>query len=141
VASALAVLEGQGYDTIVCNVDSPAERDRHLESLLPTHRADGVLAICLPLARGQLGQLARAGVALASVDAASPGIPQTVIDDVAGGRLATGHLIGLGHRRFGFVGDMPFGRPRPGWASPPRRTGCAGTIKPWPRPASTRTRA
>src|SRR5262249_10754612 len=30
VASALAGLEEQGYDTIVCNVDSAAERDRHL---------------------------------------------------------------------------------------------------------------
>jgi len=114
VASALAVLEEQGYDTIVCNVDSPAERDRHLEALLPTHRTDGVLAICLPLSRDQLGQFARAGVALASVDAANPGIPQTVIDDVAGGRLATGHLIALGHRRIGFVGDMPSGRPPAG---------------------------
>ena len=107
VASALAVLEEQGYDTIVCNVDSAAERDRHLEALLPTHRADGVLAICLPLSRGQLGQFARAGVALVSVDAANPGVPQTIVDDVAGGRLAAGHLIGLGHRRIAFVGDMP----------------------------------
>src|SRR5689334_10201710 len=114
VASALAVLEEQGYDTIVCNVDSGAERDRHLEALLPTHRADGVLAICLPLSRGQLGQFARAGVDLVSVDAANPGIPQTVVDDVAGGRLAVSHLIGLGHRRIGFVGDMAFGRPPAG---------------------------
>ena len=51
VASALAVFEEQGYDTIVCNVDTPLERDRHLEALLPTHRADGVLAICLPFSR------------------------------------------------------------------------------------------
>jgi DNA-binding LacI/PurR family transcriptional regulator len=114
VASALAVLEEQGYDTIVCNADSPAERDRHLEALLPTHRADGVLAICLPLSGGQLYQFARTGVALASVDAANPGVPQTVIDDAAGGLLATGHLIALGHRRIGFVGDMPFSRPPEG---------------------------
>jgi DNA-binding LacI/PurR family transcriptional regulator len=114
VASALAVLEEQGYDTIVCNVDSAAERDRHLEALLPTHRADGVLAICLPLSRGQLGQFARAGVALVSVDVANPGVPQTVVDDVAGGRLAAGHLIGLGHRRIGFVGDTAFSQPPAG---------------------------
>jgi DNA-binding LacI/PurR family transcriptional regulator len=106
VASALSVLEEQGYGTIVCNVDAPVERDRHLETLLPTHRADGVLAICLPLSRVQLGQFARGGVALVSVDAANPGIPQTVIDHVAGGKLATSHLISLGHRRIGFVGDM-----------------------------------
>ena len=114
VASALAVLEEQGYDTIVCNVNSAAERDRHLEALLPTHRADGVLAICLPLSRGQLGQFARAGIALVSVDAANSGVPQTVVDDVASGRLAAGHLIGLGHRRIGFVGDMASSRPPAG---------------------------
>src|SRR4029077_5433296 len=107
VASALAVLEEQGYDTIVCNVDTPAERDRHLEALLPTPRGGGALDISLPLSRGQLSQFARAGVALVSVDAANPGVPQTVVDDVAGGRLAAGHLIGLGHRRIAFVGDMP----------------------------------
>lgn len=114
VASALAVLEEQDYDAIVYNVDSPMERDRHLEALLPTHRADGVLAFCLPLSRGQLDQFARAGVALVSVDGTNPGVPQTIIDDVFGGRLATGHLIGLGHRRIGFVGDMTFSRPPAG---------------------------
>lgn len=114
VASALAVLEEEGYDTIVCSVDSPAERDRHLHALLTGHRADGVLLVSLPLSGGQRGQFARAGVALASVDAANPGAPQTVIDDVAGGRLATGHLLSLGHRRIGFVGDMPSGRPPAG---------------------------
>ena len=114
VASALAILAEQGYDTIVCNVDTPAERDRHLETLLPTHRADGVLAISLQLSREQLAQFGRAGVTLVSVDAVIPGVPQTLIDDAAGGRLAAGHLIGLGHRRIGFVGDMAFARPPAG---------------------------
>jgi LacI family transcriptional regulator len=114
VASALEVLGEQGYDAIVYNVDGPLERDRHLEALLPTHRADGVLAVCLPLSRDHLDQFARAGVALVGVDAVNPGVPQTVIDDAAGGRLATGHLIALGHRRIGFVGDMPFSRPPAG---------------------------
>jgi DNA-binding LacI/PurR family transcriptional regulator len=114
LASALAVLAEQGYDTIVCNVDTPMERDRQLEALLPTHRADGVLAISLPLSREQLARFARTGVALVSVDAAIPGIPQTVVDNVAGGRLATDHLIGLGHRRIGFVGDMAFAKPPAG---------------------------
>jgi DNA-binding LacI/PurR family transcriptional regulator len=114
VASALAVLAEEGYDTIVCNVDTPQERDRHLETLLPTHRADGVLAISLPLSREQLAQFGRAGVTLVSVDTVTAGVPQTFVDDVAGGRLATGHLIGLGHRRIGFVGDVRFAKPPAG---------------------------
>jgi DNA-binding LacI/PurR family transcriptional regulator len=114
LASALAVLAEEGYDTIVCNVDTPADRDRHLATLLPTHRADGVLAISLPLSREQLAQFGRAGVALVSVDAVIPGVPQTIVDNVAGGRLAVGHLTGLGHRRIGFVGDTVFARPPAG---------------------------
>ena len=114
VASALAVLAEEGYDTIVCNVDTPQERDRHLETLLPTHRADGVLTISLPLSREQLAQFGRAGVTLVSVDTVTAGVPQTFVDDVAGGRLATGYLIGLGHRRIGFVGDVPFAKPPAG---------------------------
>jgi DNA-binding LacI/PurR family transcriptional regulator len=114
VASALGVLAEEGYDAIVCNVDTPAERDRHLETLLPAHSADGVLTISLPLSREQLAQFGRAGVRLVSVDAVTPGVPQTVIDDRAGGWLATGHLTGLGHRRIGFVGDMAFAKPPAG---------------------------
>ena len=136
VAGALAVLEEQGYDTIVCNVDGPAERDRHLRALLPTRRVDGALAISLPLSREQLAEFARAGMVLATVDTAAAGVPQTVIDDVAGGRLATEHLISLGHRRIGFVGDTASPRPRPAWASRHRGTGCGATGRPWPRPAS-----
>jgi DNA-binding LacI/PurR family transcriptional regulator len=105
VAGALTVLEQQGYDAIVCNVDSPAERDRHLAALLPTHRADGVLAISLPLSRPELDQFRRAGIAMAMVDAVAAGVPVTVISDVHGGRLATEHLLALGHHRIGFVGD------------------------------------
>jgi DNA-binding LacI/PurR family transcriptional regulator len=105
VAGALTVLEQQGYDAIVCNVDSPAERDRHLAALLPTHRADGVLAISLPLPRRDLDQFRSAGVALVMVDAVAAGVPVTVISDADGGRLATDHLLALGHRRIGFVGD------------------------------------
>ncbi len=112
VASALAVLHEHGYDTIVCDAGTPQERDRHLEALLPRHRADGVLAVSLPLSPAQQDRFTTAGVALVSVDApAAAGVPQTIIDDAAGGRLATEHLIGLGHHRIGFVGDMAFGKP------------------------------
>jgi DNA-binding LacI/PurR family transcriptional regulator len=114
LASALAVLAEQGYETIVCNVETPVERDRHLQALLPSHRADGILAISLPFSREQLAQFAGAGVALVSVDAAAAGVPQTMIDNVAGGRLATDYLIGLGHRRIGFIGDVASARPPAG---------------------------
>ena len=105
LAGALAVLDEQGYDTVVCNVDTPEQRDHHLAALTSRHRADGVIVVSLRLSPQQLASFRRAGVPMVTVDALAPGVPQTVTDDVAGGRLATGHLLSLGHRRIGFVGD------------------------------------
>jgi LacI family transcriptional regulator len=105
LAGALAVLDEQGYDTVVCNVDTPQQRDHHLAALTRRHRADGVMVVSLRLSRPQLASFQRAGVPLVTVGVLAPGVPQTVTDDVTGGRLATEHLLSLGHRRIGFVGD------------------------------------
>jgi len=105
LAGALAVLDEQGYDTVVCNVDTPQQRDHHFTALTKRHRADGVMVVSLRLSRPQLASFRKAGVPLVTVDVLAPGVPQTITDDVAGGRLATGHLLALGHRRIGFVGD------------------------------------
>ena len=105
LAGALAVLDEQGYDTVVCNVDTPQQRDHHLAALTKRHRADGVIVVSLRLSRQQLASFQRTGVPLVTVGVLAPGVPQTVTDDVTGGRLATEHLLSLGHRRIGFVGD------------------------------------
>jgi DNA-binding LacI/PurR family transcriptional regulator len=105
LAGALGVLDEQGYDTVVCNVGTPEQRDHHLAALTARDRADGVIVVSLPLSRQQLAGFRRAGVPLVTVDVLVPGVPQTFTDDVIGGRIATEHLLRLGHRRIGFVGD------------------------------------
>jgi DNA-binding LacI/PurR family transcriptional regulator len=105
LAGALAVLARYEYDSIVCNVTTPAQRDNVLATLVTRHRADGVIVVSLPLRREQLASFRAAALPLVTVDVATSGVPHTVIDDVAGGRLATDHLLELGHRRIGFVGD------------------------------------
>jgi DNA-binding LacI/PurR family transcriptional regulator len=105
LAGALGVLDEQGYDTIVCNADTPEQRDHHLSALTARHRADGVIIVSIRLARDRIAAFRRGSIPIVTVDSVAPGVPQTVIDDVAGGRLATAHLLSLGHRRIGFVGD------------------------------------
>jgi DNA-binding LacI/PurR family transcriptional regulator len=105
LAGALSVLDKHGYDTVVCNVDSPAQRDHHLAALTARHRAAGVIIVSLPLSRHHVAEFRAAAIPLVAVDVSLPGVPHTIIDDVAGGELATRHLISLGHRRIGFVGD------------------------------------
>lgn len=105
LAGALSVLDKHGYDTVVCNVGSPAQRDHHLAALTARHRAAGVIIVSLPLSRHQVAEFRAAAIPLVAVDVSLPGLPHTIIDDVAGGELATRHLMSLGHRRIGFVGD------------------------------------
>src|SRR5450755_5177122 len=57
LAGALAVLDKQGYDTVVCNVETPAQRDHFLAALTARHRTDGVIVMSLPLASEQLAAL------------------------------------------------------------------------------------
>jgi DNA-binding LacI/PurR family transcriptional regulator len=105
LVGALAVLDEEGYDTIVCNADTPEQRDHHLSALTARHRADGVIIVSIRLAKNRIAAFRRVAIPIVTVDAVAAGVPQTVIDDLAGGRLATAHLLGLGHRRIGFVGD------------------------------------
>jgi DNA-binding LacI/PurR family transcriptional regulator len=105
LVGALGVLDEEGYDTIVCHADTPEQRDHHLTALTARHRADGVIIVSIRLAKHRIAAFRRVAIPVVTVDAAASGVPQTLIDDVAGGRLATAHLLGLGHRRIGFVGD------------------------------------
>jgi DNA-binding LacI/PurR family transcriptional regulator len=107
LAGALAVLDEQGYDTVVCNVETAAQRDHFLAALTARHRSDGVIVMSLQLTGEQLEAFRRCGVPLVTVDVSAPAVPQTVTDDIAGGRLATTHLLSLGHRRIAFIGDSP----------------------------------
>ncbi len=106
LAGALGVLDAAGYDTIVCNVDSPAQRDHFLAALSMKDRIDGVILMSLPISQHQLAAVRRAGVPLVAVDVSVRGVPQTLIDDAAGGRLAAEYLLSLGHQRIAFVGDQ-----------------------------------
>src|SRR5712664_3476915 len=53
LAGALAVLGEHGYDTVVCNVDTPAQRDHHLAALAGRHRAAGMIVVSLRLTAAQ----------------------------------------------------------------------------------------
>ena len=102
-----AALDGSRYDLVLFNVESPIHRDEHFATLTRRDRADGLLIMSLPPPPGSLRRLAEAGVPMVLLDARGDGVPAVVTDDVDGGRLATQHLLDLGHERIGFIGDDP----------------------------------
>jgi len=97
------------YDLILYNVETPERRDRCFREVPRRERVDGVLVISLPPRLEDVAHLVNADVPVVLVDANHPDLTalnRIITDDVAGGRQAVEHLIGLGHRRIGFIGDL-----------------------------------
>ena len=101
-----ALVEG-GYDMIVFNVETVERRTAVFRDLPRRERVDGLIIISLSPHEIELERIRRVGLPAVLVDAHHRGMPRVVADDVLGGRLASRHLIALGHRRIGFLGDIP----------------------------------
>ncbi|MGD0054111.1 MAG: LacI family DNA-binding transcriptional regulator [Acidimicrobiales bacterium] len=99
------VLSDAGLDAVVFNVENRAQLDRHLSSIIDQRRVDGIISISLTIPKERLTRIRKLAIPLVLVDNSLPHLSCVYIDDVAGGRLATEHLLSLGHRRIGFVGD------------------------------------
>lgn len=102
-----AALDGGQHDLVIFNIESVAHRDDFLATLTRRDRADGLLLMSFPPPAGDLARIVDAGVPVVLVDALGDGVSSVVVDDVAGGRLATEHLLGLGHERIAFIGGDP----------------------------------
>ncbi len=99
------VLSDAGLDAVVFNVDNRAQLDRHLSSIIDQRRVDGIISISLRIPKERIARIRKLSIPLVLVDNNLSNLPCVYIDDVAGGRLATEHLLSLGHRRIGFIGD------------------------------------
>lgn len=98
-------LSDAGLDAVVFNVENRAQLDRHLSSIIDQRRVDGIIAISLSIPKERLARMRKLAIPLVLVDKSLPKLPCVFIDDVAGGKMATEHLLSLGHRRIGFIGD------------------------------------
>jgi DNA-binding LacI/PurR family transcriptional regulator len=119
---------------VLFDVEQPAQGEDHLLRLSGGDPADGVLLVSLRPSDAQVERFVTSHTPIVLLDAAHPRLASVTTDDVEGGRLATRHLLGLGHRRIAYVGDAPTGF---GWGAD-RRTGYeealrAAGVEPDPR--------
>lgn len=107
-----------GLATIICNTGGSATREVDYVHMLLERRVDGMVFICAEVtdARGDhthYRQLLELGARLVFVNGASEQLPVTAVgvDERYSGRLATEHLLSLGHRRIGFAGGQEWALP------------------------------
>jgi len=97
-------LHDLGLDLVLHAVDEPVQRDARLASVVKGTAA-GVIVVSFAAGSGDVERLQGSGVPIVFVDRRVEGLPHVFVDDVEGGRLATSHLVGMGHTRIAFVGD------------------------------------
>lgn len=94
-----------GYTMLLCTTEGEAEREEQYLSLLRAQQVDGALVDGLRLPPDRIAGFVRDGFPIVCLDrdVDSDSIPLVQVDNRLGGRLATEHLIGLGHSRIGHV--------------------------------------
>lgn len=99
-----------GFAVIVCNSDEKPDRERDLLDILRVQRVAAVLFAPSGTGRAYAGSIADGnGAPRVAIDRLVAGIACDYVglDNRMAARLATRHLIDLGHRRIAFVGDRP----------------------------------
>ena len=125
-------LRQQGYDVLLVVLPPTSSEGRPaFDPEVLRQRVDAVAVLTVPLTGSELDALRRLRMPIVFVGGSVSGLMSVRIDDLAVGRLATEHLISLGHRRIAHIGGDPdephnFSAPvdrRAGWASALRAAG------------------
>ncbi len=95
----------RGYVVLLCSTLSDALTEESYLKLLQLKQVDGILAVGLTMRRPQIKRFAPTGVPFVSLDRDIdfPDAPLVRLDHRGGARLATQHLIALGHRAIAHV--------------------------------------
>ncbi|MBI4932829.1 MAG: LacI family DNA-binding transcriptional regulator [Actinobacteria bacterium] len=98
-------LQTNNLHVVLYNIESPSQARSMLVELPRTTSLEALIVVSLPITDVEARALTKAPYPTVLVDTWGKGLPSVTIDDRHGGRIATQHLIDLGHRRIGFVGE------------------------------------
>lgn len=94
------------FNLILFNVSEPDQYPDQLQSIVEHATVDGLLIATLTVTDQQRALLAQAAIPFVTLSDACSDEPNCISpDNLRGGFLATEHLLELGHRGIGYVGD------------------------------------
>ncbi|MCD4684937.1 MAG: LacI family transcriptional regulator [Anaerolineae bacterium] len=106
------VLDDSPYDLVLYSVRGPDRLHHQLRSILSQKRVDGLIVLSLRLDEDEVRRMAPDMPVVVVDNNDIVHYPHVMIDNFAGGLMATRYLIGRGHTAIGFIGDPvdnPFG--------------------------------
>jgi DNA-binding LacI/PurR family transcriptional regulator len=105
---AVNAMVSRGYDVTLYNLSGGSvNRKRVFEDLVLRKRVDGVLTVAVKLTDEELEKLTALQKPIVGIGGPIPGARSLSIDDEGAGRLATLHLLSLGHTEIGMISGTP----------------------------------
>ena len=101
------VLQESDVDLLVYEVGDPGTSPGLPAERRLRGRVDGVIVVTLPTDAPRIADMLEIGLPASFIGVRWPGVPSVCIDDAAAGRMATQHLINLGHERIGIISGRP----------------------------------
>jgi LacI family transcriptional regulator len=94
-----------GYSVILCNTENDIEKERIYMDVLTKKQIDGMIFVGAGEDYDSYKKLLDMKVHVVAMDRNYPDLEMDVVtsDNLQGGKLATQHLIGLGHKRIGCI--------------------------------------
>ncbi len=99
-------LSKANYELVIYPVDSMDHLQGYISSIPLMRNIDGLIIMSLSLGEQDAQRLSNNGMETILIEYSHPQLNSIVIDDVNGGRLVAEHLIGKGHERLAFLGDI-----------------------------------
>lgn len=96
-----------GFNVVICNTDNQVDKEEKYIGLLKQKGVDGIVmatgAHHYALVKKLFQQ--KQTIAVIARDMPALAVDAVLVDDYLGGRLAAGHLLGLGHRRIAVIAE------------------------------------
>lgn len=99
-----------GYDVLRYSVEDSHIQSHLLNQLINRKMVYGFIFLTLTLTPDNISVLRDSGLPVVTVETVTNEFSSVVIDNVAAGKLATRHLLNLGHRRVGMITGLDIGR-------------------------------
>ena len=106
IQGAEQALSEAGLDLLVYNINQNEDRHRIFQDEYLRGRIDALISISLPLNETEFQSILDLNIPTALVGTGDPRVASIRIDDVAGAKTATQHLVNQGHKRIGLIGGM-----------------------------------
>lgn len=103
ITAVASVLRDAGLDLQVYCVHDVEQRAAFFERLPARRNTDALLVISFNLTDKESARLDELGVPVVYISQHAPGRASVYVDDVAGARRGTQHLLNLGHRRIAYL--------------------------------------